>query len=118
MIFLYRIFADFIWFVHFFVIVFVLFGWLVPSFWYVYITIVAGALISELLFNYCFLSKWEFNLRKKINPKLNYDYSYTSYYTYKLTRQHLSTRFLARTGILFTTLSLLINFYFQFFFTI
>lgn len=116
MSFLYRFAADFILVVHFFVVVLVLFGWLVPSLWLVYIAIVTGALISELLLNYCFLSKWEFDLRKKINPKLNYDYSYTSYYTYKLTHQHLSSRFLARVGIMFTTLSLAINLYFKFLF--
>jgi len=114
--FLYRFAADFIWIVHFFVVVIVLFGWLVPSFWFVYIAVVTGALISELLLNYCFLSKWEFDLRKKINQKLNYDYSYTSYYTYKLTHQHLSGRFLARAGIVFTTFSLVVNLYFKFLF--
>lgn len=111
---IYRISADAIWLIHFLVVVLVLFGWLVPSLWYVYMAVLAGALLSELLLNYCFLSKWEFDLRKKINPGLDYDYSYTSYYTYKLTRQHLSTRFLARAGIVFTSFSLAINLYFRF----
>lgn len=110
---LYRIGADFVWLVHFFVVILVLFGWLIPSLWYVYMATLAGALLSEVWLSYCFLSKWEFDLRKKVNPALNYDYSYTSYYTYKLTHQRLSTRFLARMGIIFTSLSLAINLYFR-----
>ena len=94
----------------------ILFGWFFHSLWYVYMITLAGALISELVWSYCFLSKWEFNLRKKVNPNINYDYSYTSYYTHKITRQHLSPRFLARLGILFTSLSLVINLYFKFLF--
>src|SRR3989344_6515558 len=113
---LYRISADFIWLTHLFVIVFVLFGWLIPSLWYAYMAVVAGALLSELFLNYCFLSKWEFDLRKKVNTQLDYDYSYASYYTYKFTHQHLSPRFLGRTGMVFTTLSLLISIYFTFIF--
>jgi hypothetical protein len=112
--FLYRFAADCIWTIHLLVVILILFGWLMPSLWYLYIVALIGALISELLLSYCFLSKWEFYLRKKYNPTVNYDYSYTSYYTYKLTRQHLSTRFLARIGILFTTLSLAINLYLKF----
>jgi hypothetical protein len=113
---LYQLSADAIWLLHLFVVILVLFGWLVPSLWYVYMAVLAGALLSELLLSYCFLSRWEFDLRKKINPALNYDYSYTSYYTYKLTCQHLSTRFLARAGIVFTTLSLAIDLYFRLWF--
>ena len=64
--FLYRFAADFIWIVHFFVVVIVLFGWLVPSFWFVYIAVVTGALISELLLNYCFFSIDYFNKFLKI----------------------------------------------------
>lgn len=110
---IYRIGADFIWLFHFGVIVLVLFGWLWPGIWYLYMSVVAATLLSELWLSYCFLSKWEFDLRKKVHPGLEYDYSYTSYYTYKLTKQHLSTRFLARTGIVFTSLSLAINLYFK-----
>jgi len=114
--FLQRTLADVVWIVHFLVIVLVLFGWLIPSMWYYYMSVVAGALLSELFLGHCFLSKWEFDMRKKINPQLDYDYSYASYYTYKFTHQHLSPRFLGGTGMVFTTLSLVINVYFKFIF--
>jgi hypothetical protein len=112
--FLHRIAADGIWLFHLGVVVLVLFGWLVPELWGLYIMTLGGTLLSELILNYCFLSKWEFDLRKKINPEIDYDYSYASYYTYKLTHRHLSTRFLARTGIVFTSVSTLINLYFRY----
>jgi hypothetical protein len=111
---LYRITADIIWLVHFLVVVLVLFGWLVPNLWYLYMAVLVGTLVSEFLLSYCFLSKWEFDLRKKVNPKLDYDFTYASYYTYRLTQGHLSPRFLGRAGILFTSLSLVINLYFRF----
>jgi hypothetical protein len=111
---LYRLGADAIWFIHFLVVALVLFGWLVPSLWYLYMAVTAGVLVSELLWSYCILSKWEFDLRKKVSPELDYEYAYASYYTYRLTRGHLSPRFLARAGIVFTVLSLAINLYFKF----
>ena len=60
------------------------------------------------------LSKWEFDLRKKLNPQLDYEYAYSSYYTYRLTHGFFSARFLAQAGIVFTTLSLVLNLYFRF----
>lgn len=114
--FLYRVGADAIWLAHFLIITLVLFGWLVPSLWYVYMVVLAGTLVSEFVWNYCVLSKWEFDLRKKIDPNLNYDFTYASYYTYRLTHGRLSPRFLGQVGIIFTSLSLLTNIYFRFFF--
>jgi len=109
---LYRIGADTIWVAHFFIVGLVLFGWMFPSLWYLYIAALVGTLTSLLLLNYCFLSKWEFDLRKKLNPKLEYEFSYASYYTYRLTQGRLSPRFLSRAGMLFVAVSLLINLYF------
>ncbi len=113
---LYRIGADAIWLIHFLVVVLVLFGWLVPSLWYPYMIVLIGTLISEIIWRYCILSKWEFNLRKKFNSKIDYDFTYASYYTYRLTRGRLSPRFLGQAGIVFTSTSILINIYFRFLF--
>jgi len=93
-----------------------MFGWLFPEIWYLYILVLVSVLISNILWDYCFLSKWEFDLRRKINPRLEYDYTYTSYYTYNLTRGHLSRDFLRWAGLAFTSLSLVINIYFKYFF--
>ncbi len=110
---LYKIAADSIWLVHFAVVCIALFGWLVPSFWVIYLGVLIGTLISTLTLGYCILSKWEFDLRKKLNPALTYNFSYASYYTYRLTQGHLSSRFLARTGVIFCAASLLIYAYFH-----
>lgn len=112
--FVYRVSADTIWLFHLLVLLVALFGWLIPGIWPVYLLVLVGILLSELALSYCFLSKWEFDLRKKLCPHLDYDYSYTSYYTYKLTHQRISTRFIARTGMLFTSLSIILTLFFKF----
>lgn len=109
----YRLSADVIWLIHFLVVVLLLFGWLMPSIWYAYMIALVLTLISELVWSYCILSKWEFDLRKKGDPTLDYDFSYASYYTYRLTQGYFSPRFLAYAGIVFTSVSLLINLYFK-----
>lgn len=114
--FLYRFLADSIWVLHFFIVAIALFGWVVPDIWYLYMLVLVSILVSNILWNYCFLSKWEFGLRKLINPKLEYDYTYTSYYTYNLTRGYLSQSFLRWAGLGYTSLSLIINIYFKYFF--
>ena len=111
---MYKVSADIIWLAHFVVVCIALFGWLAPSLWVVYIAILLGTMISTLTLGYCVLSKWEFDLRKKINSSLTYDYTYASYYTYRLTHGYLSSVFLARAGVVFTSLSLATNFYFRY----
>jgi hypothetical protein len=109
----YRIGADVIWLCHFAVVCIALFGWLIPQLWFLYVAVLAGTLISTLTLGYCILSKWEFDLRKKVNPSMAYDFSYASFYTYRLTLGHLSNVFLARAGVLFAAASLIITLYFR-----
>jgi len=111
---LYRAAADLVWGIHFCVVVVVLFGWLVPSIWYVYMAALVSTLISDLVFKYCILSKWEFALRKMSGSGAVYDFTYTTYYTYRLTQGRLFQHFLGFVGIVFTSLSLFINIYFTF----
>ena len=65
------------------------------------------------MFGYCVLSKWEYDLRKRASPQIAYDFSYASYYTYRLTQGRLSGPFLAKAGVIFVSLSLLLNIYFR-----
>ena len=95
----------------------VLFGWTAPSLWYLYMSALALTLLSDLVFGYCILSKWEFDLRKRANPNIRYNYHWTSYYTYRLTERHLSDMFFTRASILFLIASLGINGYFHFLLT-
>ena len=112
----YLLLANCIWLLHFFVVFIALFGWVFPKLWPLYIATLLSVLMSNLLYNYCVLSKWEYDLRKKINPETEYDFSYASYYTYRLTQGRLSPTFLRSTGILFVSLSLGIWCYFTFIF--
>lgn len=113
---LYRFGADVIWIFHFLVVFIALFGWLFPSIWYVYMAVLGGTLMSLFAFNYCFLSKWEYDLRRKVDPTLNYEYAYASYYTYRLTVGRLRPQFLSWLGMFFVTASLVISLYFHYFF--
>ena len=111
----YRIIADVICLIHLFVILVALFGWLVPSIWYLYMVTLAVALLSDLVYGYCILSKWEFDLRKKIDPATNYDFAWTTYYTHKFSKANVSNNFFEKISLIFLALSLFINIYFRFF---
>lgn len=111
----YRILADLIFILHATILIIALFGWLVPSLWYVYMTILILTLLSDVAFGYCILSKWEFDLRKKIDPSVNYRYSWTTFYTYKFTQNVISETFIERSAQVFIVGSLVLNIYFHYF---
>jgi hypothetical protein len=110
-----RIGADLIFLIHFLVVLIALFGWTIPAIWVFYMATLVSTLTSEVLLGYCFLSRWEFALRKKLDPSTNYDYAFSSYYTNKLTHQRfaISTDFIKKSGLIFLAASLLINIYFR-----
>ena len=114
--FLYKISADVIFLVHFVLVFIVLFGWSTPAISNIYVGILIITLLSDLIFGYCILSRWEFYLRKKLNPELNYSYSWTTYYTHQFTQKHISENFFKWAAIIFLAGSLAIHFYFQYFF--
>lgn len=111
--FTHRLIADSIFVAHFLLVLLVLFGWAVPELWSVYMAALVTTLISDLIFGYCILSKWEFDLRKRINPKIQYDFTWATYYTYKLTNQRINHRFFKSVAILFLILSIGISLYFK-----
>lgn len=77
-------------------------------------TALIATLASGVLFSYCLFSKWEFDLRKKADPTTNYDFTWATYYTYKLTNQKISYAFFTRVVSTFLISSILINLYFKF----
>lgn len=99
---------------HFFVVVVTLFGWLVSYIRPLYIGILVSVLVSNIFLKYCFLSKWEYDLRRRANANIEYDFIYTSYYTHYLTKGYLSRDFLRWVGLGFTSVSLLIVIYFAY----
>lgn len=78
--FLYLSTANIIFVIHLFLVLVVTFGWLTDSLFYLFIITITATVLSELVFGYCVLSKWEFDLRRKIDPSKVYDTSCIMHY--------------------------------------
>ena len=112
----YRIVADALFLVHLLLFILVLTGYLFPKLWYPYMIAISITLISDIIFDCCLVSKWEFDLRKKANPAIEYNYTFATFYTYKLTNSRMSDIFYRRMAVIFLALSLGLNVYFHYFF--
>jgi len=112
--FLYRLGANTLFLLHVLLVIVVVFGWMVPKIWPLYLTALVVTLISDIVFGYCLLSKWEFDLRKKIDPSTDYNFTWTTFYTYKFTNKRISDRFYKRAAIAALVLCIAINLYFKF----
>lgn len=112
----YRIGADVIFLLHLLLVLLVVFGWATPNLWWIYMSALVATLISDLYFGYCILSKWEFDLRKRVNPATTYNYSWTTFYTYKFTNQRISDTFYKKASVVTLVLCIAINLYFKFLF--
>lgn len=106
---MYRAGAEIVFFVHLAILLIALFGWLFPSIWLLYMSVLAATFTSNGLLGRCILSDWEFGLRKRYDPATSYDYSYSSFYTYKFTKQRISDGFLLKAGLVFTGVSFVAN---------
>ena len=105
--------ANFIFFIHALLFVYALFGWLVPVSIWIYIGVLFVALVLDLYFGYCFLSKWEFDLRKKVDPETNYVYNFSSYYADKWLRNYISPSFVDRLAHVYLLCMLAITIFFE-----
>jgi len=110
----YKITADLIFVTHLIIVLIVLFGWIWSSIWLLYAIVLIVTILSDFIFGYCIISKWEFNLRKKVNPAVDYDYTWSSFYTYKFTQNKLSKPFINISAKVFLIASLIFNLYFRF----
>ncbi|MFT6361280.1 MAG: hypothetical protein ACJAV6_000095 [Candidatus Paceibacteria bacterium] len=111
---LYKTSANLIFTVHSILVIIILFGGLVPEIKNAYLGLIILSLISDLKYGYCILSKWEYVLRKKVNPKIDYDFTWTTHYTYTFTNGNIRPNFYERASLIFLSLSLLIHLYFRF----
>lgn len=107
-----RIGAETIFLIHFAVVFIAVFGHLFPSLWLLYLSVLVGALVSKTVIGYCFLSRWEYDLRTRIDPSIRYEYAYSGYYFTWLTGKLVSTRFVSTVGSVFLTSAILINLFF------
>ncbi len=72
--------AELIFFSHALAVCIVAFGWAVPSLYPIHLVILFGGSILQLVLGHCFLSRWEFALRKRLNPDIAYDSAYLTHY--------------------------------------
>jgi hypothetical protein len=96
--------ANSIFFFHFILVGIVAIGWLFPQLFYVYVTVLVLILSSWMLFGHCLFTKWEFDLRRKYNPKLSYDDAtcddeYIMYYIQKFFRINVSGTLIHRLAL-------------------
>lgn len=75
-----RIGAELILMFHGAVVLFILFGWAIPSWWKAYLAVLVATAISYAIFGHCVFSKWEFDLRRQVNPDIKYDSTWLGYY--------------------------------------
>lgn len=76
----YQIGANTIFAIHLLLVILVVFGWLLDSLFYVFLFALFATFLSEVLLGYCFLSKWEFYIRRRIDPSRNFDKSCIGHY--------------------------------------
>lgn len=78
--FFYNTFANVIFLMHLSLVLIVCIGWLFPSIFYLFLTLLVGTALSEVFLGYCILTKWEFGLRRKINSTKQFDTSCIFHY--------------------------------------
>ena len=64
----------------------VLVGWAIPSVSYIYFPVLIASLVSELALGHCVLTRWEFDIRKRLYPTLHYEHSFLIHYGSRLLR--------------------------------
>ncbi len=101
-----RVAAELLFAFHCALFVIVVFGWLMPQIHFIYMAVLTATLLSYFAFEYCILSKWEFSLRKSVDPHVDYDHTFASYYTRKLFNGHLSNNFYNKAATIFIIVSL------------
>lgn len=105
----YKLFANLLLLLHVLVVIIVLVGWYYPSLQMIHLIIAFLVLIAEVFLGYCPLTRWEFLLRKKVEPNLNYDSSFLSYYAYKVLKVDIPGRVIRYPAILVLVLVLSFN---------
>jgi hypothetical protein len=96
-----RLVADSICLLHLVIFLVAVFGWLVPSMWQVYLATIIVTVISDLIFGYCIISKWEFEIRKLIDPAIDYDYTWTTYYIRRITGRILNNNLFEKVAVVY-----------------
>ncbi len=94
---------------HFIFVIIIFFGWVFPSIHFIYVLILSGTLLCWVVLGYCPITRWEFNIRRKYEPNLNYKNEYLEYYFSKFLKINIPVTYIRFYGTLFIILSLLIS---------
>ncbi|MFZ2072705.1 MAG: DUF2784 family protein [Minisyncoccia bacterium] len=106
--------ANLVFLFHCVVVFVILFGWCFGKLYIIYPMVLLITLIFESIFGYCILTEVEFKLRKKTEPDLDYDYSFLTYYMYKVYNLKIPRQLLDSIYITFLIISLSIYYYHHF----
>ncbi len=88
----------------------VIFGWAIPGIYPFYVAFLVVNLILEIYFGYCIFTKWEFDLRKQVNPNFEYGPSFIRHYLNKFFGYQVSHSYIKPVAIGFLVVSILANF--------
>ena len=101
-----RILAEIIFSAHTVLMIILLFGWLLPvPYYYVYLTVLALTLVTQLLFRYCLLTAWEFYFRRTLDPSVGESPYYLTYYSHKMFHGAVTDTFVDRISLVFMGVS-------------
>jgi hypothetical protein len=103
--------ANLVFLAHCLIVFVIIFGWAFSELDIIYPIVLVATLILEIIFGYCILTEIEFRLRKKVEPNLDYDYSFLTYYMYKIYNMKISRRILDAIYKSFLVVSLAVYFY-------
>ncbi len=101
--------ANIIFLAHLVLVFLVLFGFLIDSIYIVYLIALPLTLLSDIFLKYCPLTKLEFYFRKKLNPNLNYNSAFISYYGHKFFEKKISDKFIRYSAIYFLSGAIILN---------
>jgi hypothetical protein len=100
----YRIAADALFLSHVVIVLLICVGWYFPQLYLVHLLALFGASVSNVYFGNCIFSTWEFTLRKKVNPEVNYEHGYMTHYIQKIFGDSMRDSFMKQTIPMFYTL--------------
>lgn len=103
-----RMAAEIIFAAHAAQIIVALIGWTFPTpYYYLYVADISIALVWQYLFHDCFLTTWEFYLRRLLDPSIP-SHDYLTYYAHKYFVDWVTDEFVDRISLIFLSISLLV----------
>jgi hypothetical protein len=94
---------------HLIVTLIIFFGWSISSISYIYISVLVGTALSWLLTGGCILSKFEYEVRRNLDPQLEeYDHSYIHFHLRKWLGKAPSINFIRNAGYVFISTSIVV----------